>query len=99
MDNVKSWQVFEYDKQIHQFFTLTGDFEGALVDEENEFQDEVSPTQEPLKNQTMDLKEVIQEEYSIIVDETKEDDEEMVSGYKLQEFEVQQGYENNLCGK
>ena len=37
-DNVKSWQVFKEDKQIHQFFTLTGDFEGAPIDEENEFQ-------------------------------------------------------------
>ena len=99
MDNVKSWQVFEYDKKIHQFYTLAGDFEGAPIDEENEFQEEFSLTQEPLQKQTMDLKEAIREEESIIVDDTKENDEERVLGFKLQESEVQQGYENNICGK
>ena len=50
-NNVKNWQVFEDDKQIHQFLTLAGDFEGAVVDKENEIQEEVSPTYEPLQNQ------------------------------------------------
>ena len=25
LDNVKRWKVFEYEKQINQFFTLTGE--------------------------------------------------------------------------
>ena len=32
-NNVKSWQVFEDDKQIHKFLTLTGEFDGLTIDE------------------------------------------------------------------
>ena len=32
-DNVKCWQVFEDDKQIQKFLTLTGEFDGLIVDE------------------------------------------------------------------
>ena len=46
-----------------------------LLTKKMNFQEEVSPTQDPLQNQTMDLKEAIREEESIIVDDTKEDDE------------------------
>ena len=38
LDNVKNWKVFEDYKKIHQFLTLNGEFEVAVVDEENEFQ-------------------------------------------------------------
>ena len=47
-DNVKSWQVFEDDKKIQNFLTLTGEFDGLTIDEENELLEEVAPTQEPL---------------------------------------------------
>ena len=33
LDNVKSWKVFEHDKKIHKFLTLTWEFEGLVVDE------------------------------------------------------------------
>ena len=51
-DNVKSWQVFEDDKQIQKFLTLTGEFDGLTIDEENEHLEEAPPTQEPLQIQT-----------------------------------------------
>ena len=35
LDNVKSWKVFEYEKQINLFFTLTGEIKGEAFDEEN----------------------------------------------------------------
>ena len=60
LDSVKRWKVFKDDKQIYQFLTLVGEFEGATVDEENKFQEEISPTQDPFENQMVDLKEVIQ---------------------------------------
>ena len=58
-DNVKRWKVFKDDKQICQFLTLVGEFEGATVDEEKKNQEEISPTQDPFENQMVDLKEVI----------------------------------------
>ena len=83
LDSVKRWQVFKDDKQIYQFLTLAGDFEGETIDEENKFQEEVSPTQDPFENQIVDLKEVIQEQESIAIDDTKEDDEERVQGSEV----------------
>ena len=62
LDNVKNWQVFEDDKQIHNFLTLTGEFEGLAVDEENQFREGVPPTQDPLQRQIVDPKEVFYEE-------------------------------------
>ena len=59
LDSVKRWKVFKDDKQIYQFLTLVGEFEGATVDEEKKFQEEISPTQDPFENQMVDLKEVI----------------------------------------
>ena len=35
LDNFKSWKVFEYEKQINQFFTLTGEIKGEDFEEEN----------------------------------------------------------------
>ena len=55
-NNVKSFQFFEDDKQIHKFLTLTKDFEGLVVDEENKLVEVVPPTQEPLQSQTADPK-------------------------------------------
>ena len=49
-DNVKSWQVFEDDKQIQNFLTLTGKFDGLTMDEENGLLEEAAPTQEPLQS-------------------------------------------------
>ena len=37
LDNLKSWKVFEYEKQINQFFTLTGEIKGEAFDGENKF--------------------------------------------------------------
>ena len=45
LDNVKNYKVFEDDKQIHQFLTLAREFEGAAIDEENEFQWEAASIQ------------------------------------------------------
>ena len=56
LDNVKSFQAFEDDKQIHKFLTLTKDFEGLVVDEENKLVEVVPPTQEPFQIQTADPK-------------------------------------------
>ena len=49
-NNVKSWQVFEDDKQIQKFLTLTREFDGLTIYEENGLLEEVVPTQEPLQN-------------------------------------------------
>ena len=51
-NNVKSWQFFEDDKQIQKFLTLTEEFDGLDIDENNEPLEEDSPTQEPLQSQT-----------------------------------------------
>ena len=97
--NVKNWKVFEDEKQIHQFLTLTGGFKGASVDEENEFQVEETSIQEDLQNKMASLKEVVREEEPVFVDENKETKEEGVQEPKMQETKLQQGYKNNLCGK
>ena len=54
-DNVKNWKVFEDDKNIHNFLTLTGEFEALVVDEENEQWEGAPPTQEPLQRKNVDL--------------------------------------------
>ena len=46
--NVKTWQVFEDEKQIQKFLTLIEDFDGFTIDEDNGLLEEASPTQEPL---------------------------------------------------
>ena len=51
LDNVKSWQAFEDDKQIQKFLTLTREFDGLNIDEYNGILEEASPTQEPFPNQ------------------------------------------------
>ena len=71
LNNVKSWKVFEYEKQINQFFNLTGDFKGEAFDEENEFQEEFFPTQEPFQRQMEDTEEAIWEMNSIAENDTK----------------------------
>ena len=73
-DNMKSFQVFEDDKQIHKFLTLTREFEGLVVDEENELQEGVPPMQEPLQSQIVDPKEVLREEEVIAVENAKSDE-------------------------
>ena len=35
LDNVNNWQVFEDDKQIQKFLTLTREFHGLTIDEDN----------------------------------------------------------------
>ena len=50
-NNVKSWQVFEYDKNIQKFLTLTGEFDGLSIDEENELLKKATLAPEPLQNQ------------------------------------------------
>ena len=55
-DNVKSWKVFEDDKYIQKFLTLTGEFYRLSIDEENELLEESTTTQEPLQCQTIDPK-------------------------------------------
>ena len=52
-DNDKSWKVFEDDKKIHMFLTLTREFEGLTIDEENELLEDAAPTQKPLQIQTV----------------------------------------------
>ena len=44
LDNVKSWQVFEDDKQIQKLLTLTGEFDGLTTDEDNELLEDIAPT-------------------------------------------------------
>ena len=67
-DNVKSWQVFEDDKQIQKFLTLTREFDGLTIDENNESLEEDSPTQEPLKIQIVAPKEIRRDEDVIPVE-------------------------------
>ena len=50
-DNVKCQQVFEDDKQIQKFLTLTGEFDELTINEENGLLEEVAPIQEPLQIQ------------------------------------------------
>ena len=48
--NVNIWQVFEDDKQIQNFLTLTREFDGLSIDEENELLEKTTLSQEPLQN-------------------------------------------------
>ena len=38
-DNVKYWQVFENDKQINRFLTLSEEFDNMIIDESNMFKE------------------------------------------------------------
>ena len=76
-DNVKSWKVFEDDKQIHNFLTLTGEFEGLTIDENDIIQEGPTLTQEWLQSQIVSPKEIPWDEYVVPVEsddggETKE---------------------------
>ena len=61
-DNVKIWQVFEDDKQIQKFLTLTREFDGLTINEENELLEEASATQEPLQIHIVAPKQIPQDE-------------------------------------
>ena len=67
-DNVKSWQVFEDDKQMQKLLTLTREFDGFTIDEYNEPLEEVSPTQEPLQSHIVSPKESPRDEEVIPVE-------------------------------
>ena len=49
LDSVKRWKVFKDDKQICQFLTLVGEFEGATVDEKKKFRRNFPPLKILLK--------------------------------------------------
>ena len=50
-DKVKSWQVFEDDKQIQKFLTLTGEFDGLNIDENNALLEGPTLAQESMSRQ------------------------------------------------
>ena len=57
-NNVKSWQVFEDDKQIQKFLAVTGEFDGLTIDEDNELLEEAAPTHETLQSHIVAPKEI-----------------------------------------
>ena len=58
LENVKSWKIFEDDKQIQNFLILTGDFNGLTIDEDTGLIEEASPTQEPFPTQIVAPKQM-----------------------------------------
>ena len=50
-NNVKNWQVFEDDKQIHNFLNLTWYFDGLITDEGNMLLEGSTLTQECLESE------------------------------------------------
>ena len=76
-DNVKSWQVFEDDKQIQNFLTLTRDFDGLTIDENNVLLEGSTLTQESLQSQIVIPKEMPRDDIVVPI--------ECVNGTKYEE--------------
>ena len=58
LDNVKSWKVFEEDKQIQNFLTLTGNFDGLNIDEKDALLEGPTLIQESLSIQDGTSKDI-----------------------------------------
>ena len=61
-NNVKIWKVFEDDKKIQKSLTLTKEFDGLIIDEENELLENATLTQGPSQIHIVVPKEIPQEE-------------------------------------
>lgn len=68
-DNVKYWQVFKDDKQLHNFFQISKEFSSLCIDEEKNFDEDEQRAfgldSDGFENQVSDL-EVIQLKNNVI---------------------------------
>ena len=80
LDNVKIWKVFEDDNQIQYFLTLTKEFEGPTIEENDVLLEEATPTLETLQSHTATPKERKHEEEVIPIEYDDDDEAEKAWG-------------------